>query len=166
MAQGLLSARLAARNLPVPTISAGLLGSGLRPPAEVISAMAARGIDVTGHRSRLVTTADLAGASLIVGLAREHVRYAAVSRPDAWPRAFTLRELVRRGGQAGARAPGEPIGDWLDRAAHGRSRRDLLGSDLADDVPDPYGGPRPRYQATAELIDELTRDLFELCWPG
>ena len=49
-------------------------------------------------------------------MAREHVRHAAVLLPDGWPRAFTLRELLRRGRQAGARAPGEPFGDWLTRA--------------------------------------------------
>lgn len=165
MTQGLLSARLAARGIPVPVASAGLFGGGRRPPAEVAEIMGVRGIDVGNHRSRLVTADDLAAATLILGLAREHVRHAAVLRPDAWPRAFTLRELVRRGHQAGARAPGEPLGTWLTRAADGRDRRELLGSDPLDDVPDPYGGPRAAYQATSVLLDSLTRDLVALCWP-
>ncbi len=76
---------------------------------EVIAVMAARGLDVTRHRSRTVTRDDVAGADVILGMAREHVRHAVVLLPDAWQRAFTLRELVRRGGQAGARAPGEPL---------------------------------------------------------
>ena len=166
MAQAMLSARLAARGVPVPVASAGLLGEGRPPPPEVVSVMAARGIDVTGHRSRIVTVDDLAAADLILGLAREHVRHAAVLLPGAWPRAFTLRELSRRGGQAGARAPGEPLGDWLTRAAGGRRRPDLLGSHPADDVADPAGGPTPGYQATADLLDQLTRDLVELGWPN
>src|SRR5580692_12120442 len=105
MAQALLSARLAARGVAVPVASAGLLGGG-RPPPEVVSVMAATGIDVTGHRSRIVTADDLAAADLILGLAREHVRHAAVLLPGAWPRAFTIRELARRGRQAGPRTPG------------------------------------------------------------
>jgi protein-tyrosine phosphatase len=165
MAQGMLSARLAGRGVAAPVASAGLLGSGWPPPPEVISVMAARGIDVTGHRSRAVTADDLAAADLIIGLAREHVRHAAVLRPEAWPRAFTLRELVRRGEQAGSRARAEPLGDWLARAADRRSRLDLLGRHPADDVADPVGGPLPGYQATAELLDRLTRDLVELGWP-
>jgi protein-tyrosine phosphatase len=165
MAQAMLSARLAARGVAVPVASAGLLGGGRPPPPEVISVMAARGIDVTGHRSRVVTADDLAAADLILGLTREHVRHAAVLRPAAWPRAFTIRELLRRGQQAGARAPGEPLGHWLTRAAVGRRRADLLGSHPADDVADPAGGPFREYQATADILDRLTRGLVELGWP-
>ena len=163
MAQAMLSARLAARGVMVSVNSAGMLSGGRRPPPEVISVMAAKGIDVTGHRSRTVTAADLAVADLILGLAREHVRHATVLLPEAWPRAFTIRELLRRGRQAGPRSPGEPFGDWLTRAAGDRGRRDLLGSSPADDVADPAGGPLRGYQATAELLDRLTCDLVELC---
>jgi protein-tyrosine phosphatase len=165
MAQAMLSARLAARGVTADVASAGLLGGGWRPPPEVIAVMAARGIDVTGHRSRVVTAADLASADLVLGLAREHVRHAAVLLPEAWPRAFTLRELLRRGQQAGVRAPGEPLGHWLTRAADGRSRPDLLGSRPADDVADPAGGPLRGFEATSGLLDYLTRDLVELGWP-
>ena len=166
MAQAMLSARLARRGVAVTVGCAGVFGSGWPPPPEVISVMAARGIDVAGHRSRMVTAADLAAADLILGLAREHVRHAAVLRPQAWPRAFTLRELLRRGEQSGPRSPGEPLGAWLARAAGDRDRRELLGSNPADDVADPAGGPLPGYQATASLLDELTRDLVELGWPS
>jgi protein-tyrosine phosphatase len=164
MAQGLLSARLAGRGLAVPVASAGLAGGGRRPPAEVVAVMAARGIDVTAHRSRVVSAADLAAADLIVGLAREHIRHAAVLLPAAWPRAFTLRELVRLGSQAGPRPPAEPLADWLARAAATRRRRDLLGGGGQDDVADPSGGPLARYQETAGRLDALTGDLAALCW--
>jgi protein-tyrosine-phosphatase len=166
MAEAMLSARLAARGVAVPVNSAGLLGSGRPPPPEVVSVMAARGIDVTGHRSRIVTADDLAAAGLILGLTREHVRHGAVLLPAAWPRAFTIRELLRRGRQAGARAPGEPLDHWLTRAADGRRRTDLLGRHEADDVADPAGGPLREYQATADTLDRLTRDLVKLGWPN
>jgi protein-tyrosine phosphatase len=167
MAQAMLSARLAARGVTAganSTVvnSAGMLGDGRRPPPEVISVMAARGIDVACHRSRTVTATDLALADLVLGLTREHVRHATVLSPEAWPRAFTLRELLRRGRQAGARSPGEPFGDWLTRVAGDRGRRDQLGRSPADDVAAPAGGPLRGYQATAELLDRLTRDLVEL----
>ena len=160
MARAMLSARCPPA---LSVTSAGLLKAGQRPPAEVISVMAAKGIDVAGHRSRRVTAADLAAADLVLGLAREHARHAAVLLPDCWPRTFTLRELLRRGSKAGIRQAGEPIGDWLARAGGGRGRRDLLSSGTDDDVADPYGGPLVRYQATADLLDRLTRDLAALC---
>jgi low molecular weight protein-tyrosine phosphatase len=157
MAQALLSARLAGRPAPVSVTSAGLLPGGQPPPAEVVEVMAARGIDIAGHVSRRVTVADLAAADLVLGMAREHARHACVLRPECWPRTFTLGGLLRRGRLAGARAPGEPLGDWLARAGH-----DLLGSG-PDDVPDPYGGPLAGYQATASLLDRLTRELAAQC---
>ena len=166
MAQAVLSARLAVRGVDVPVASAGLLASGRPPPPEVVSVMADRGIDVAGHRSRVVTADDLAAAGLILGLTREHVRHAAVLLPAAWPRTFTIRELLRCGEQTGARAPGEPLDHWLTRAADGRQRADLLGSDPADDVADPVGGPLRGYRTTADLLDKLTRDLVELGWPN
>jgi protein-tyrosine phosphatase len=177
MAEALLSAHLAARGHPVTSghpvtpghqvtvSSAGVLGGGYPPPPEVRAVMAARGCDVTGHRSRPVAAGDLAGADLVLGMAREHVRHAAVLLPDVWPRAFTLRELVGRGRAAGARRPGEQVGEWLVRAASGRSRRDLLGSGTADDVADPVGGPPRGYALTADLLDQLTGELAALCWP-
>jgi protein-tyrosine phosphatase len=166
MAQALLSARLTARGVTAPVRSAGTLGDGRRPPPEVIELMAVRGIDVSGHRGHAVTSADLAQADLVLGLTRQHVRHAVVLRSEAWPRTFTLRELLRRGGQAGPRRPGEPLSDWLARSARDRDRRDLLGGGPADDVADPSGGPADGYRATAGLLDQLTRDLAELGWPA
>jgi protein-tyrosine phosphatase len=163
MAEAMLSARLAGRTAAVSVTSAGLLAGGRRPPAEAVAVMAARGIDIAGHLSRRVTVADLAAADLVLGMAREHARHAAVLRPECWPRTFTLSELLRRGRQAGARAPGEPLGDWLARAGRDRSRRDLLGGGPGDDVPDPYGGPLTGYQATASLLDRLTSELVAQC---
>ena len=109
--------------------------------------MAARGCDVTGHRSRLVTAEDLARADLVLGMAREHVRHAAVLLPDIWPRAFTLRELVRRGQRGRCpRCPASRSATGWPGWRAGASRRDLLGSGTADDVADPVGGPLRGYR--------------------
>jgi protein-tyrosine phosphatase len=164
MAEALLSDRLAARGATAAVASAGLRAAGQQPPAEVVTVLSDRGIHVAGYRSRQLTPADLADADLILGLSREHVRHCAVLRPDAWPRAFTLRELVRRGAQAGPREPDEPLAGWLARAAAGRARRDLLGHAPQDDVADPFGGPLAGYAATAGLLDRLAGDLVALCW--
>ena len=165
MAEPLLSARLAGLGVPLPVHSAGtdpVVGGS--PPAGAVAALAARGHDISGHRGRPVRAADLAGADLILGLAREHVRQAVVLAPEAWPWAFTLKELVRRGRLIGPRRPGEPLAGWRARAAHGRDHRDLLGGSADDDVVDPYGGSGPEYESTAALLDQLTGELADLCW--
>jgi protein-tyrosine phosphatase len=164
MAQALLTARLAAAEPAVRVRSAGMLAAGVPPPAEVVAVLARLGRDVSGQRSRLVGTGDLARADLVLAMAREHLRHAVVLLPDAWPRTFTLRELLRRGGEFGPRPAGEPLAGWLARAHRGRERASLLGAAPQDDVADPAGGPAEGYAATAAELTELTGQLARLCW--
>jgi hypothetical protein len=86
-------------------------------------------------------------ADLVLGMERAHVRHSVLLEPEAWPRAFTLKELVRRGAELGPRPPVESPGAWLARAHEGRDRPDLLGDSPLDDVADPYGGPSSAYEA-------------------
>ena len=164
MAASLLARRLGALGVTVPVRSAGMIGSGDPPYPEVVSVMAWYGIDISSHRSRPARAIDLAHASLVLAMAREHLRYAVVTGPGAWPRAFTLKELVRRGEEIGPRMPGEPFTDWLSRIHAGRDRTSLLGDSAADDVADPAGGPLRAYAETAGLLDRLVTRLAELGW--
>ena len=164
MAAALLNRRLGALRIPVAVRSAGLLQEGLPPSPGAIAALASYGLEISGHRSHRVTVADLNWGDLVLGMAREHVRHAVVTAPDTWPRAFTLKELVRRGEEIGPAKPGEPLADWLARVHEGRERAALLGDSRADDVADPMGGPPQAYADTAALLDELMGRLVGLCW--
>src|SRR5580698_3128485 len=126
--------------------------------------MAGFGLDVSAHRSRAVTTEDLDRADLTLAMARENLRHAVVTAPAVWPRAFTLKELVRRGEAVGPRAPGESLDGWLARAHDGRERTALLGDSAADDVADPTGGPPGGYTETAAILSDLLDQLVGLCW--
>jgi protein-tyrosine phosphatase len=163
MAQALLTSRLEALGLPATVRSAGMRGDGDPPRPEVITVMAGYGLDVAAHRSRRVTVEDLEAADLMLAMARENLRYAVVAAPAVWPRAFTLRELVRRGGAVGQRGSGENLAAWLDRAHHGRERAALLGDSPADDVADPAGGPPGGYVETAAILSGLLDQLVALC---
>lgn len=165
MAQALLAHKLAAAEAPARVWSAGLLPGGEPPPGEVAAAMADYGIDVTGHRSREMTPGDLCEADLVLAMARFQVRHAVVADPAAWPRTFTLKELIQRGGQVGPRARGQPVAGWLARAHAGRDRATLLGDSPGDDVADPFGGAPEEYKTTAAVLDDLTDRLVALCWP-
>jgi protein-tyrosine phosphatase len=164
MAEALLGRRLAELGPETGVRSAGMLSDGAPPPPEVINAMAGYGLDVSSHRSRLVTPEDLERADLILAMAREHLRHAVVAAPSAWPRAFTLRELVRRGTKIGPRGPGESLAGWLARAHEGRERAALLGDSPEDDVADPAGGPQRAYTETAAILSDLLDQLVWLCW--
>jgi protein-tyrosine-phosphatase len=164
MAAALLNRRFGALRIPVTVRSAGLLQEGAPPPPGAIVALASYGLEISGHRSHRVTVADLNEGDLVLGMAREHVRHAVVTAPDTWPRAFTLKELVRRGEEIGPAKPGEPLAAWLARVHEGRERAALLGDSGVDDVADPMGGPPQAYAGTAALLDELMGRLVGLCW--
>jgi protein-tyrosine phosphatase len=164
MAASLLARRLAALGVTVPVRSAGMIRRGDPPLPEVISVMASYGIEIASHRSRVAGAADLARASLVLAMARDNLRYAVTTEPGAWSRAFTLKELIRRGERIGPRPPDEPLSGWLSRAHAGRERASLLGDSAEDDVADPAGGRFRAYADTASLLDRLVMTLAELGW--
>ena len=165
MAQAMLARELAVRGEQALVTSAGISAGGSQPvPGEVVQVLAGYGLDVSAHRSSPMTAAGLARADLILALAREHLRHAVVAAPQTWPRAFTLRELARRGAQAGPREAGETLGDWLARAHAGRSRLALLGDGEPDDVADPVGGRLGDYQHAAAQISATVAQVADLGW--
>jgi protein-tyrosine phosphatase len=165
MAEALLRSALAERGVEADVSSAGLFRGGAPASPGSVRAMARRGLDLDGHRSRTVTTDLLAGADLVIGMARLHVREAVLTLPDVWPRAFTLKELVRRGAEVVRRPPEEPLAAWLTRVHEGRRRADLIGDDPADDVADPIGGPDRLYLETATDLEDLVGRLVDLAFP-
>jgi protein-tyrosine phosphatase len=164
MAQALLTDRLATLGRMVTVRSGGMLGDGEPPRPEAITAMAGYGLDISSHRSRRVTADDLERADLTLAMARENLRYAVVTAPAIWPRAFTICELVRRGQAIGRRQPGESLAGWLARAHAGRERAALLGDSADDDVADPTGGPQRGYTEAAAILSGLADQLVPLCW--
>ncbi|MBV8304724.1 MAG: hypothetical protein JOZ04_10975 [Acidimicrobiia bacterium] len=146
--------------------SAGLRIVGEPASANGVDVLAARGIDMSSHRSRVLDLHLLEGTDLVLAMSREHLREAVLALPDIWPRAFTLKELVRRGRMIGARAPGESIDSWLARAHAGRNRADLLGSSPDDDVQDPIGLARAAYAQTADELSALVDAVVGLLWPA
>ncbi|MBV8984849.1 MAG: hypothetical protein JO248_10465, partial [Acidimicrobiia bacterium] len=105
MAEALLRHRLEGRTVEVRVGSAGLRLVGERASAHGVDVLADRGIDMSAHRSRIFDRDLLEDADLAIAMSREHLREAVLALPDIWPRAFTLKELVRRGSAIGIRAP-------------------------------------------------------------
>ena len=130
-----------------------------------VAVVRSRGLDIAAHRSTSMERDLLLGADLILGMAREHVREAVVRVPEVWPRAFTLKELVRRAAETGPRADGQSFEEWLAKCHAGRVHTDLLGSSRADDVADPYGSSRQNYERTALELHELIERLVDLAFP-
>jgi protein-tyrosine phosphatase len=142
-----------------------LLEGGNVASAHGVAVLADRGLDLAAHRSRVLTADLLSAADVIVGMARMHVREAVVQSPALFPRTFTLKELVRRGEEVGARRFDEPVGEWLARLHDGRSPRDLLGDSPDDDIADPIGQPRKAYERMVAELEPLVDKLVGLVWP-
>jgi protein-tyrosine-phosphatase len=164
MAEAMLRYRLADIGVDARVHSAGLLDDDMPPAPEAVDVLAAVGLDTSGHRSRRMTEAMINEADVVVGMARAHVREAVTLTPAAWPKTFTLKELVRKAEWVGARSPGQPFDEWLGKLHGGRSRSDLLGSSPDDDVADPIGRSHTVYERTAAEIDRLVARLVELGW--
>ena len=167
MAAALLRRHLDEAGVKAVVSSAGLLFDGRPATDHGRAVMADRGLDTSAHRSRKLRPDLLAGADLVVGMARDHVREAvAMAGPDLLRRSFTLKEIVRLGDERGGRPPGEPLEDWLTRLSAGRRPADLLAESEADDVADPIRGPRRSYERTADELDDLTARLARLLASG
>jgi protein-tyrosine phosphatase len=162
MAEALLARRLADLGVEARVHSAGLMDDGSSPPPDGVEVMATRGLDTSAHLSRRMTEAMLTDADLVVGMAKQHVREAVLLVPDIWPRAFTLKELVRRGEAVGPRNPGQSLMDWASSVHAGRLRTDMLGASEEDDVADPIGRRHSFYERTADELDDLTARMAKL----
>lgn len=75
--------------------SAGLWAEDGEPPSTgAVMAMAERGIDLTGHRSRRLTPQMVEEADLILGMAPQHVEALRQAFPEARDRIYLLAEMA------------------------------------------------------------------------
>lgn len=166
MAEVLLRHALEGRGVHAEVVSAGSMRGGVAASGGSVRAMAKRGLVLDAHESHQMTADDVATADLVLCMARRHAREAVVLHPSAWPRTFTLKELVRRGEAVGPRRPDQSLGAWLAAIGQGRVRAELLADDPADDVSDPMGGPDVAYEATAALLEDLVQRAVDLAFPS
>ncbi|MEU6880253.1 low molecular weight phosphatase family protein [Streptomyces sp. NPDC046712] len=116
------------------------------------------GGDAEGFRPRLLTAELVAGASLVLGLEREHREAAVRLVPVALRRCFTLKEFVRLA--EGDEGPGQ----GLDVVARAAARRGTVCAPRPadDDIADPWGEPYEVLRRCGEDIDALAVRLAAL----
>ena len=135
--------------------SAGTTRVGALTDPSTSAVAAAAGLDLTGHRPRVLDRHVLAtdGADLVVTMTREHVRDVVALDPTAWPRTFTLKELARRASEQPPAAPDEAVERWRTRIAVDRRATAMMRPDPGDDVSDPYRRPLDAHEA---MLREVT----------
>jgi protein-tyrosine phosphatase len=147
--------------LPVDVTSAGTLSLPPTPALpEAIEAATRMQLDLTAHRCRHMSEAELDDADLVVGFERMHVAAAVVDGGAAAERTFTMTELVGllrevepREQDPVARAREAVI--LADRARSGRPLQFLDSNELGD----PYGRSQKVYRETAERVEALSEEL-------
>jgi protein-tyrosine phosphatase len=112
-------------------------------------ALSVVGLDVSAHRSRQITDADLDAAHLVVAMAAEHVRYVRRRHPRATDKTATLAWLA-------AHLPPGPAS--LATRVASLSLSDLDPADQGD-VDDPAGGDDATYAACAVRLSGLIAEL-------
>ena len=107
------------------------------------------GVTPPSHRSRQVVAEDLDRATLIVGLAPEHVAWVRRTRPSAAARTATLKRLVEQ-----LAADDRPLADRVREL-------DLAAVELEpwEEVVDPGGGEVEAFIACAQEVVPLVGEL-------
>ena len=161
MAEALLRAGAEAAGLDVQVASVGMHAVTGPADPQAKRVMAARGIDIDGHRARQFQPVDAATADLVVTMERAHVIEIVAEATSALGHTFTLPELVRLGSAVG------PVGEaglteWLASVAALRDPASMLRGNPADEVDDPYGRGRRSFNRCADQLDQLCAATIEL----
>jgi protein-tyrosine phosphatase len=156
--------RRAARALPVDVGSVGVLDLGAAAALpEALAAARELGLDLSGHRTCLLTPEALDGADLVLGFERAHVARAVVAGKAPLERTFTLPELVEL-----LEAAPAPAAETEDPVARARAAVAAVASTRPDprrtripELGDPLGKPAAVFRRTADAVSELSERLVE-----
>lgn len=152
-----------AGDLPIEFESAGVETWSRPVPDEGVAHGDELGLDLRAHVSRPLPVGFLDDYDVLLGLERRHVRDLLAVAPEAAPRIFTLKQFARWL-RDHPRPPRAEIGPWLDAVAADRPTTDLLGSDPADDVADPYRLPIEQWRLmtadVAPAVESVLDGLF------
>ncbi|GAB3800268.1 low molecular weight protein arginine phosphatase [Humibacter antri] len=156
MAEAIARRRFA--GLPFAFASAGLIEGGHPMPPAGLQVARENGFDLSGHLSRRADRRRLGAWDVILTMSRQHVRELVAADAELWPRVFTLPQFVRWLDEHPPRRH-VLLGEWIDLAAEGRPRSDMIGSSDEDDIADPVDQPPEAWRV---LVAELTRDIDRL----
>ena len=138
--------------------SAGFAEEGFPPIPPAVDAMAKRGLDVSDHRSRLLTVDLIDACDLILTAERDHVVRVATMSSAAFARSMTLPRFVELSdpgtGTEDARGA-RRLREWVEELTADRTPREYLSADIGE-IADPTGAP-PR------IFEAAVVDMQGLC---
>lgn len=132
------------------------------PPPELLEVVRFFFLDLSEHRSRVVTRDDVRRHDLVLAMTEEQRAAVQSLLPAATPRVFTVKEFVRLTADLPTlRAHDGDIGAWV-QAAH-RARPRTPAPPQPEDVEDAYGRSMARYRACVkEIVGLMDRVIDRL----
>jgi protein-tyrosine phosphatase len=159
MAEGFVRELLQRAGADIDVSSVGIVGwDGSAAVDDAIQAARERGADISSHRARRLERSHVQGADLLVCMAGEHREAVRRMVPEAGPRTFTLKELVRLLGELPPPEGGTALEDRV-RAADELRSAGFEGQPFDEDVADPIGMALDMFRAVAWDIDEWSTRL-------
>jgi low molecular weight protein-tyrosine phosphatase len=152
--------RRATRGLPVDVRSVGVLDRdpvGALP--EALDAARELGLDLSNHRTCVLTPEPLDGADLVIGFERAHVARAVVAGGAPLERTFTLPELVELLDSTPRVGAGNPVDRARSAIAAVASTRPDPRRSRVPELADPAGKSAAVFRRTAEQVNELSERL-------
>jgi protein-tyrosine phosphatase len=158
-----LAAALLERELDRTGVKAAVSSAGTAAPLlstpdkRLLRTAGEHGLDLSAHRSRMLSPAILDEADLVLVMTAEHRRQVEALWPAAASRTVLLRTAVwkaqlMRGGE-------QPFDQWVERLTADVPVAERPKLDLTNDIPDPIGGPLREYRAMAEEVSALVATL-------
>ncbi|WP_159448835.1 low molecular weight phosphatase family protein [Demequina sp. NBRC 110053] len=144
--------------------SAGLLVSGIGVPDRGVGVAADGGVDVSTHRSRRVTAADLDEADLVLAVDGDVLRELVTDHSAQWAHVHTFGSL-RRAQTAAPRLAHEGAREWIARVGAARERRELVELPSSDDVEDPFGRSTRTWRRVMARLEGETAAVWEALRP-
>ena len=161
MMAALLQQHADAVGLYARVLSAGLHGGGKPATDRTVRMLAARGLDVSTHRSTRLEARYVGYADLVVCAEHGHVVSICGVHAGAFAKTFTLPEIVELGESVGPRRRA-PISRWLGQVGDKRvdpvDYLDQPGPAVGE-IDDPTGSAPAAWNATFDDLDQLTRRL-------
>ena len=156
--RSVIAGAVLAAHLPdVEVVTSGTLSiDGLPMSWRTRAGFEAVGVTPPAHRSRQVQPADLDRATLVIGLAPEHVEWVRREHPSVAPRTATLKRLARD-----LPADARPLAQRV-------AALDLAAVQLApwEEVVDPGGGEVEAFIACAQEVVALVDDVADRLRPA
>jgi protein-tyrosine phosphatase len=127
------------------------------PDTRLLRAAGEHGLDLSAHRSRMLTPAMLDQADLVLVMTADHRRQVEALRPAAVSRTVLLRTAAWKAQLVRGRE--QSFDEWVERLTADVPIAERPRLDLANDLPDPIGGPLREYRAMAEEVSTLVATL-------